>query len=96
MRLALGNLKQRGTDAATLRYRQYVKLINRTFTKCNNPNEFLIVEASPEFTRLEHTLSEKPSILIRRVKPRKGRKSVIKRYSMDGRSSIHVFQFKLP
>jgi hypothetical protein len=94
MRLALGEATR--YDAATLRYRQYVKLINPTFTKCNNPNEFLIIEVTPEFKRLEHTLSEKPSIFVWRVIPRKRRESIIERYSMDGRSSIHVFQFKLP
>src|SRR5262249_44843539 len=95
-RPALGNLQQRRADAAALRRRQDVELIDPAFTKRNNANQSLMVEVTPQLTRREHALSEKPSILLGCVKPCKVGKCVIERCPMDGSSEIHVCHFKLP
>jgi hypothetical protein len=45
--------KQPGASTAALRQQKYVELINPPFSKCNDADQFLVVEVAPELAGSE-------------------------------------------
>jgi hypothetical protein len=66
-------------------------MIDPTISKCDEANELLFLEVTPEFASRKHALAEEPSNSVWRVQPREGRQGLVKRYSMNRRHAIHVF-----
>ena len=87
-------MEQRSTNAEALRARQYIEMINRTFAKCDDANQSLVLEVAPQLTGPEHIFSEKLSIFFVGVKPREVWKGIVERRAMNRSSSIHIVQFK--
>src|SRR3954451_11405212 len=83
-------------DATALPRRQYVKLVDPSFAKRNNTDQFGIVEITPNLAFREQSLPEKPTILIRCMQPRKGWQRLIERLPKHGRGLICFFYCQLP
>jgi hypothetical protein len=88
-------LQQSAASTPTLPRGQDVKLINPALPESYEANYF-VFDRAPNLTLVEHTISEECSVLVGCVKPRQPRQSLVKRYSMDDSSLVHLILGQAP
>src|SRR5438270_4987519 len=93
---SLSNPQQRPAHTLALSRWQDVQLIDPSFAKGNDANEFMVVQATPKLAGCEQTLPEKPPILLWGVESGKRRQGMVEGTAMNRCRLIHVCKTELP
>jgi hypothetical protein len=82
-------LQQSAACALTLPLRQYIELIDPTFTEGDEPDQ-VFGECAPDLAVDKHTIAKECAVSGRRVKSRQPGKTLVERLSMDQGGLVHL------